>query len=102
MFALMVKDNGGYNPFGYNVWNGFQQVNNDELQKVVVSAKFSTPSIGIKGFENNEKSIQAFLIWPYQSSSAEESTPTNSALPFSFKMLFSEHFKQKTSHMHKK
>lgn len=61
MFALMVKDNGGYNPFGYNVWNGFQQVNNDELQKVVVSAKFSTPSIGIKGFENNEKSIQAFF-----------------------------------------
>lgn len=33
MFALIVEDNGGYNPFGYNIWNGFSQTNNDELQK---------------------------------------------------------------------
>lgn len=58
MFALMVKDNGGYNPFGYNLWNGFDQINNDELQKVVVVAKFSTPNVHMNGFKNNEKTIQ--------------------------------------------
>jgi len=61
MYALIVKDNGGYNPFGYNIWNGFSQTNNDELQKVEVKAVFSTPSVRINGFKNNEKSINAFF-----------------------------------------
>ena len=59
MFALIVEDNGGYNPFGYNIWNGFSQTNNDELQKVEVKAVFSTPSIRMDGFKNNEKTIRA-------------------------------------------
>lgn len=58
----MVKDNGGYNPFGYNLWNGFDQKNNDELQKVVIVAKFSTPSVRVNGFQNNEKTIQTIFF----------------------------------------
>lgn len=73
MYALIVKDNGGYNPFGYNIWNGFSQTNNDELQKVEVKAKFSTPSLTGGGYVKNEKTIFAafYSTIAYAASEAE-------------------------------
>lgn len=66
MFALMVKDNSGYNPFGYNLWNGFSQTNNDVLKKVEIKAKFTTPNVRIDGFKNNEKTIETFFYSSYE------------------------------------
>lgn len=66
MFALMVKDNSGYNSFGYNLWNGFSQTNNDVLQKVEVKAKFTTPNVRSDGFKNNEKTIQTLFYSSYK------------------------------------
>lgn len=61
MYALIVEDNSGYNPFKYKIWNGFSQTNNDELQKVEVKAVFSTPSMGVNGYKENEKTIDAMF-----------------------------------------
>jgi len=65
MYALIVKDNGGYNPFGYNIWLQFSQTNNDELQKVEIKAVFSTPSVRLNGYKENEKTVQAMFFSSY-------------------------------------
>ena len=65
MYALIVKDNGGYNPFGYNIWLQFSQTNNDELQKVEIKAVFSTPSVRLNGHKENEKTVQAMFFSSY-------------------------------------
>lgn len=66
MYALIVKDNGGYNPFGYNIWNGFSQTNNDELQKVEIKGILTTPNVRMNGFDNNEKTIHAIFFSTYK------------------------------------
>lgn len=61
MFALIVEDNSGYNPFKYKIWNGFSQTNNDKLQKVEVKSVLSTPSVRSGGFQENEKVVHAMF-----------------------------------------